>query len=79
MEKNFVFLDEMLPGIRWDAKYATWDNFTGKPVDGYMVNRIVGTKELVLRCVRPRKQRRNWGMVCFCGTATVPNVQWTAF
>ena len=31
MEKNFVFLDEMLPGVRWDAKYATWDNFTGKP------------------------------------------------
>ncbi len=46
MEKNFVFLDEMLPGVRWDAKYATWDNFTGKPVDGYTVNRIVGTKEL---------------------------------
>ena len=45
MEKNFVFLDEMLPGVRWDAKYATWDNFTGKPVDGYTVNRIVGTKE----------------------------------
>ncbi|MGZ7441493.1 D-Ala-D-Ala dipeptidase VanX [Paenibacillus sp. TH7-28] len=46
MEKGFVFLDEVLPGIRWDAKYATWDNFTGKPVDGYEVNRIVGTHEL---------------------------------
>ena len=46
MKQNFIFLDEMLPGIRWDAKYATWDNFTGKPVDGYEVNRIVGTKEL---------------------------------
>ena len=28
-----------MPGIRWDAKYATWDNFTGKPVDGYLANR----------------------------------------
>lgn len=46
MEKGFVFLDEMLPGVRWDAKYATWDNFTGKPVDGYLVNRVVGTFEL---------------------------------
>ena len=26
-ETEFYFLDEMLPGIRWDAKYATWDNF----------------------------------------------------
>jgi zinc D-Ala-D-Ala dipeptidase len=46
MEKGFVFLDEVLPGIRWDAKYATWDNFTGKPVEGYEANRIVGTHAL---------------------------------
>ena len=48
MEKGFLFLDEMLHGVRWDAKYATWDNFTGKPVDGYEVNRIVGTRSLGL-------------------------------
>jgi D-alanyl-D-alanine dipeptidase len=46
METGFVFLDEVLPGIRWDAKYATWDNFTGTPVDGYEVNRIVGSHAL---------------------------------
>ena len=43
MKGGFVFVDELVPGIRWDAKYATWDNFTGKPVDGYVANRIVGT------------------------------------
>ena len=43
MEAGFVFLDEALSGVRWDAKYATWDNFTGTPVDGYEVNRIVGS------------------------------------
>jgi D-alanyl-D-alanine dipeptidase len=46
MKDGFVFVDEVVPGIRWDAKYATWDNFTGKPVDGYLVNRIAGTREL---------------------------------
>jgi D-alanyl-D-alanine dipeptidase len=46
MKDDFVFVDECVPGIRWDAKYATWDNFTGKPVDGYLANRIVGTKAL---------------------------------
>lgn len=46
MKQGFVFLDEAIPGIRWDAKYATWDNFTGKPVDGYQVNRIVGSEAL---------------------------------
>jgi D-alanyl-D-alanine dipeptidase len=43
METGFVFLDEVLSGVRWDAKYATWDNFTGTPVDGYEVNRVVGS------------------------------------
>jgi zinc D-Ala-D-Ala dipeptidase len=46
MIDSFVFVDEVVSGIRWDAKYATWDNFTGKPVDGYLANRIVGTRAL---------------------------------
>jgi len=46
MNDDFVFVDELVPGIRWDAKYATWDNFTGKPVDGYRANRVVGTRAL---------------------------------
>ena len=46
VEPHLVFVDELVPGIRWDAKYATWDNFIGKPVDGYDANRIVGTLAL---------------------------------
>jgi zinc D-Ala-D-Ala dipeptidase len=46
MERGFLFLDEVLSGVRWDTKYATWDNFTGMPVDGYEVNRIVGSRAL---------------------------------
>jgi D-alanyl-D-alanine dipeptidase len=46
MNDRFVFVDEHVSGIYWDAKYATWDNFTGKPVDGYGANRIVGTRPL---------------------------------
>jgi D-alanyl-D-alanine dipeptidase len=46
IEAGFVFLDEVLTGIRWDAKYTTGDNFTGAPVDGYEVNRIVGSDAL---------------------------------
>ena len=46
MLEGFVYLDEAVPGIGWDAKYATSDNLTGKPLDGYRVNRVVGTVEL---------------------------------
>jgi len=54
MNADFVFVDEFVPGVRWDAKYATWDNFTGKPVDGYLANRIVGTTAL---CAALRRAR----------------------
>jgi D-alanyl-D-alanine dipeptidase len=54
MKDDFVFVDERVPGIRWDAKYATWDNFTGKPVDGYLANRIVGTTALCAALDRAR-------------------------
>jgi D-alanyl-D-alanine dipeptidase len=56
MKNDFVFVDDFVPGIRWDAKYATWDNFTGKPVDGYVVNRIVGSRAM---CAALEKAREN--------------------
>jgi len=69
MERGFLFLDEALPGIRWDAKYATWDNFTGKPVDGYEVNRIVGTHELAdaLRAVQEKARGLGYGLLLWDG------------
>jgi zinc D-Ala-D-Ala dipeptidase len=61
MNNDFVFVDEFVPGIRWDAKYATWDNFTGKPVDGYHVNRIVGTRALCAALDRARERAASFG------------------
>jgi zinc D-Ala-D-Ala dipeptidase len=58
---QFAFVDELVPGIRWDAKYATWDNFTGKPVDGYLANRIVGTKALCAALEQARDHAASWG------------------
>jgi D-alanyl-D-alanine dipeptidase len=54
MTEPLVFVDEVVPSIRWDAKYATWDNFTGRPVDGYLANRIVGTRALCAGLERAR-------------------------
>lgn len=54
MRDGFAFIDECVSGVRWDAKYATWDNFTGKPVDGYRANRIVGTTALCAALERVR-------------------------
>jgi D-alanyl-D-alanine dipeptidase len=61
MNNDFVFVDEFVPGIRWDAKYATWDNFTGKPVDGYQANRVVGTRALCAALDRAREKAASVG------------------
>ncbi|WP_206792610.1 D-Ala-D-Ala dipeptidase VanX [Amycolatopsis sp. MtRt-6] len=61
MNDDFAFVDELVPGIRWDAKYATWDNFTGKPVDGYLANRIVGTKALCAALAEAQEKAASLG------------------
>jgi D-alanyl-D-alanine dipeptidase len=61
MNTDVVFVDEFVPGVRWDAKYATWDNFTGKPVEGYLANRIVGTKALCVALERARERAASLG------------------
>jgi D-alanyl-D-alanine dipeptidase len=61
MRGDFVFVDEVVPGVRWDAKYATWDNFTGRPVDGYFSNRIAGTRELCEALNRARSVAASLG------------------
>jgi D-alanyl-D-alanine dipeptidase len=58
---DFGFVDEWVPGIRWDAKYATWDNFTGKPVDGYLSNRIVGSAALCTALERAQEKAASQG------------------
>jgi D-alanyl-D-alanine dipeptidase len=69
MHRGFVFLDEVLTGVRWDAKYATWDNFTGTPVDGYEVNRIVGSDELAgaLQCATTYAATLGFGLLLWDG------------
>lgn len=61
MRDDFVYVDELVPGIRWDAKYATWDNFTGKAVDGYVANRIVGTRALCAALSRVQEEAGSLG------------------
>ena len=83
MSDGFVFIDEAVPGVRWDSKYATWDNFTGKPVDGYLVNRIVGTTALADALTRARDEAasRGFGLLLWDGyrpqRATERFIQWS--
>jgi D-alanyl-D-alanine dipeptidase len=61
MNEDFAFVDELVPGIRWDSKYSTRDNFTGKPVDGYLTNRIIGTRVLCEALERAQEKAASLG------------------
>ena len=69
MNDCIIFVDEYLDGIRWDAKYATWDNFIGRPVDGYQVNRIAGTRALCdgLHIAKRQAQAQGLGLLLWDG------------
>ncbi|GAB3393603.1 D-Ala-D-Ala dipeptidase VanX [Humibacter soli] len=69
MTEDFVYVDDLVPGIRWDAKYATWDNFVGKPVDGYRANRVVGTTALCSALSRAAEEAeaRGFGLLLWDG------------
>lgn len=69
MTGDFAFVDDLVSGVRWDAKYATWDNFTGKPVEGYLANRIVGTRSLCAALERAREAAAasGWGLLLWDG------------
>ncbi|MDL2318608.1 M15 family metallopeptidase, partial [Eubacteriales bacterium OttesenSCG-928-A19] len=51
------------------ARYATWDNFTGRPVDGYRANRIVGSDVMAdaLREARDRAAALGYGLLLWDG------------
>jgi zinc D-Ala-D-Ala dipeptidase len=42
---GFVDVKELIPTIHVDLRYATDDNFVGRPIDGYLVNRCILTRE----------------------------------
>lgn len=65
MIDDFVYVDEQVPGVRWEAKYATCDNFTGASVDGYLANRIVGTRALCRALARAQERAASLGFGLF--------------
>jgi D-alanyl-D-alanine dipeptidase len=44
-QEGFVYLDQMLKSARYDVRYAGSDNFVGRPIDGYLVPRVILTRE----------------------------------
>jgi D-alanyl-D-alanine dipeptidase len=44
LPEGFVYIDEVIPGIRLDLRYCTVHNFVGKRIDGYIRPRGILTR-----------------------------------
>lgn len=72
MTDGFVYLDEAVPGVLYDAKYAGEDNFTGRRVDGYAANRVIGTLKLARALARAQALASAEGLTLFIWDAYRP-------
>lgn len=69
---GFVYLDEIAPDIEVSLRYATDENFVGKPVDGYQAgfNRAIMTKETAqaLAAVQKAVNKEGFSLVVYDAT-----------
>ena len=72
LPEGFVYLDEAVPGVYWDAKYASSENFTGAPVDGYSANRVACSKKLASALLKARDLAQTKGFKLLVWDAARP-------
>lgn len=62
LPKGFVYLDEIDPTIDQYIIFATKNNFTGKPLNGYKTKRAVCTHEAALALSKAQKEFKSHGL-----------------
>ncbi len=58
---NFGYIDEYVPHIKVEARYASANNFTGQPVPGYESGRLVLTRQALQELVNAEREFRSLG------------------
>ena len=72
LPEGFVYLDEAVPGVYWDAKYASNDNFTGAVVDGYAGNRVALSNRMAPALLKARDLAAEKGLKLLVWDAARP-------
>lgn len=63
MPSELCYLDSVAPGIRVDLKYCGYDNFVGRPIDGYTEGRrAILRKDAAAAMARAQKQLKAKGL-----------------
>ena len=69
MPASFVYLTDVAPSIREDARYAGNNNFMGRPLQGYLGKRVIVSQEMAqaLLEVQNSLQERGLGLLVYDG------------
>lgn len=59
---GFVYIDDEIPGIQVDLRYAGSNNFVGRPIIGYVTNRAVLTTQAAKALSRVQADLKPFGL-----------------
>jgi D-alanyl-D-alanine dipeptidase len=62
LPEGFVYLPDVVPLAREEARYATADNFVGRPVDGYRCARVVLSRPAAEALARVTRELAPFGL-----------------
>lgn len=62
LPKGFVYADKTIPDLRLDLRYAGYHNFVGRPVDGYLNQRCILTREAAEALKKVQEELRPFGL-----------------
>jgi len=67
LPEGFVYVDELVPGLVQEIRYAGSNNFMGRPADGYLANRAILTRAAAeaLRKVQQELKEKGLGLKIF--------------
>lgn len=62
LPESFVYIEEVIPNIRTDLRYATDRNFLGRRVDGYVASRCILTRQAAEALNRVQADLNRFGL-----------------
>ena len=62
LPKGFDYAEKHIPGLITDLKYFSADNFVGKPIEGYYVNRAILTLPAIMALAQVQKELSLFGL-----------------
>lgn len=69
LPKGFVYADEIIPNLHLDLRYFSNNNFVGKQIDGYRIERLIITEQTVkaLKAVQDELLKNNMCLLVYDG------------